>query len=237
MTEQYNPRVRLFAKAVDVDFLRKPVNRMPSDQKSFVAEMERWFESTSFFEIYDFVEFSVKRSAGVLFNGDTDAFVGRLNAAMERERSGYRIVGGHVVPITSAIEMKAIQDALTPNIFGSSASIHLNEALRLLSSGDADTYRNVVKEAISSIEALVVELTGDDRATLGQALKLIGMENEIHPALSGAFQKLYGYTSDASGIRHAIFDKTTIDLSEARFMLIACSAFVNFVTDRAKSRR
>ena len=52
---------------------------------------------------------------------------------------------------------------------------------------------------------------------------------EIHSALKSAFWSLYGYTSDESGIRHntGIDEKTTFE--EAKFMLVACSAFLNYL--------
>lgn len=53
---------------------------------------------------------------------------------------------------------------------------------------------------------------------------------KLHPALKGAFDKLYGYTSSNSGIRHALVDDSIPVCSEdARFMLISCSAFINYL--------
>jgi hypothetical protein len=51
----------------------------------------------------------------------------------------------------------------------------------------------------------------------------------LHPALRDAFSKLYGYTSNADGIRHAMMDETTLSFSDAKFMLVTCSAFINYV--------
>ena len=52
----------------------------------------------------------------------------------------------------------------------------------------------------------------------------------VHPALKAAFQKLYGYTSDASGIRHAgQLDGENATFDEANFMIVACSAFINYL--------
>jgi len=38
---------------------------------------------------------------------------------------------------------------------------------------------------------------------------------EIHPALEGAFVKLYGYTSDEQGIRHAMTEQGDVSQPEA----------------------
>ena len=60
-------------------------------------------------------------------------------------------------------------------------------------------------------------------------------------SLRGAFrdciEKLYGYTSDEKGIRHALLEKDAkVDLGDARFMVIACSALSNFLVARATSK-
>jgi hypothetical protein len=57
------------------------------------------------------------------------------------------------------------------------------------------------------------------------------MEDEIglHPALRTAFSSLYGYTSDEDGIRHAILESQNVGFDEAKFFLVVCSTFSNFV--------
>ena len=45
-----------------------------------------------------------------------------------------------------------------------------------------------------------------------------------------AFGKLYGYTSDANGIRHAgDIGGPSSTFEEAKFMLVSCSAFINYL--------
>ena len=52
----------------------------------------------------------------------------------------------------------------------------------------------------------------------------------MHQALEGAFSKLYRYTSDESGIRHALMEGgREVTFDEAKFMLVTCSAFINNV--------
>ena len=63
------------------------------------------------------------------------------------------------------------------------------------------------------------------------AEKLIthGKKGTLHPALEKSFSSMYGYTSDADGIRHALMDDDNLTNADARFMLISCSAFINYV--------
>ncbi|MGR6868629.1 AbiJ-NTD4 domain-containing protein, partial [Acinetobacter baumannii] len=51
----------------------------------------------------------------------------------------------------------------------------------------------------------------------------------LHPAFKKALTSLYGYTSDSDGIRHALLDESTISYSDAKYMLVSCSAFINYV--------
>jgi len=51
--------------------------------------------------------------------------------------------------------------------------------------------------------------------------------------MKSAFSALYGYTSDEGGIRHALIEKNSqVQIEDARFMLIACSAFVNYLISK-----
>ena len=56
---------------------------------------------------------------------------------------------------------------------------------------------------------------------------------KLHSALKLGFDRLYGYTSDAQGIRHALIEEPTIDFEDAKFMLVSCSAFVNLLRARS----
>jgi hypothetical protein len=66
------------------------------------------------------------------------------------------------------------------------------------------------------------------------ALAAIEKKTTLHPSLKEAFQKLYGYTSDAQGIRHALMDEPNLDIEDAKFMLVSCSAFVNYLIVKAQ---
>jgi len=108
---------------------------------------------------------------------------------------------------------------------------HLETALRMLSDKQSPDYRNSIKESISAVEAACRLASGKESATLGDALKKI---QNVHPALSKAFNQLYGYSSDASGVRHSLIDEPNITYADAKFMLIACSAFVSYLKTASK---
>ncbi len=56
----------------------------------------------------------------------------------------------------------------------------------------------------------------------------------MHPQLKAAFQSLYTYTNDADGIRHALKDAPDVALEDATFMLVTCSAFINYMIEKAR---
>lgn len=151
-----------------------------------------------------------------------------LNNVFEKEFVGYRFVDGYIVRITSEVEINQIEEAIA--VKKNKVNEHLEKALLLLSDRENPDYENSIKESISAVEAMCNDITGK-KSTLGEALKLLKKENQIHPSLETAFEKLYGYTSDASGIRHAgQIDGQNASFEEAKFMLVACSGFVNYLT-------
>ena len=54
----------------------------------------------------------------------------------------------------------------------------------------------------------------------------------IHGAMKTAFEKLYGYTSDSGGIRHGSIEFVNVASEDAKYMLVSCSAFVNYLTEK-----
>lgn len=150
-----------------------------------------------------------------------------LNQTFEKEFVGYRFVNGRIVQITSEEEINQIEEAIA--VKDNKVNDHLEKALLLLSDRENPDYENSIKESISAVEAMCNEIVGK-KSTLGEALKQLKKENKIHPSLESAFEKLYGYTSDASGIRHAgQMDGKNSTFEEAKFMLVACSGFVNYL--------
>ena len=150
-----------------------------------------------------------------------------INQIFEREFIGYRFVNGHIIQITSKEEIDQIEEAIA--VKDNKVNEHLEKALLLLSDRENPDYENSIKESISAVEAMCNEITGKN-STLGEALKQLKKGNIIHPSLESAFEKLYGYTCDASGIRHAgQIDGEDSTFEEAKFMLVACSGFVNYL--------
>jgi len=95
-------------------------------------------------------------------------------------------------------------------------------------------HRDVIRESITAVESAVKDFVGDPSADLARALKKL-QDNHAHPALRGAFDKLYAYTNDANGVRHAqVFGKDDIvEFGEAIFFFSACAAFIAYLKVKA----
>ena len=155
-----------------------------------------------------------------------------LNSEFERHYFAYRYIDGHIVEITSEEEIKAIEEALTTPTEG--VKTHLHTALNHLSASQGKSdYRNSIKESISAVECMCRAITGEN--TLGKALNQMEAKGvSINSTLKSAFEKLYGYTNNPdTGVRHALMDDANAPTSaEATYMLITCSAFINYVNTK-----
>lgn len=206
------------------------LNSVPTD---FIENNE-----TEWYDILDLIEFTIQYLYKMdSFNKRTSAerFVKLLNSEFERLNFAYRIVGREIIEITSEQEIKAIECAMDNS--PRNIQIHLNSALEKYAQRPIGDYRNSIKESISAVEAFCREKTGEN--TLGQALKKLEKSGlVIHSSLKSAFEKLYVYTNhEDTGIRHALMDDEenyTPTAEEALFMLISCSAFINYLDRKVK---
>src|SRR5690606_13229916 len=104
-----------------------------------------------------------------------------------------------------------------------------------LSNREHPDYRNSIKESISAVEAISKQIAGDSKTTLGKALSKIERKGQVdlNPSLKSGFSSIYGYTNDADGIRHALMGTSNLEAEDAKFMLISCSAFINYLIVKA----
>lgn len=222
---EINKRIDQMIERLWFHFFNKDLDLLPdfrsSHRKKDAYEVFKdYFFMCKWFEVYDFIE-EVSLDQSELL---TDELREWLNRVLEEQNAAYRFVGKEIIEITDQQEIKAIEDALEyPE---KPVRLHLEAALRMLSDRQAPDYRNSAKESISAVEAAYRLVCGDTSATLGDALKKV---RNLHPALSRAFNQLYGYTSDASGVRHSLIDEPNITYADAKFMLVACSAFVSYL--------
>ena len=205
-------------------YFKKPLDTVQHDLSRVRDQIKVYFFERPWYEVYDFLEFVANNYPDEYKN---TKFMNHCNSVLEKEVSAYRFVGKKIIQITSETEIAEIEKALddTPKPI----NIHLKRAMDLLADRCSPDYRNSIKESISAVEAISKQISGNPKVKLEQALEEMEKKTRLHPALKRAFSNLYGYTSDAEGIRHALMDEPNVDFEDAKFMLVSCSAFVNYL--------
>lgn len=224
--EQY-PWLRDLCSRLWIHHFKRRIDERPSTWSRCLTQLREHFFGCDWFEVYDFLEFI---AANYPFDFERDDFIQFCNLILEREVSAYRFVDGTLARITELIEVESIESALDEEL--GPAATHIRRALELLSDRKDPDFRNSIKESISAVESLVQTRLGM-KGTLGRLLNELERKHGVHPSLTGAFSKLYGYTSDGGGIRHAILDSTATTSRDAKFFLVVCSAFVNYMAEQS----
>ena len=178
------------------------------------------------YEVYDFIDIHL----GVLDEEKKIQRAQQYNELFEQEKSGYRVVNNSVEPITNKQEIEIIEAA--SNSPYHSVNEHLQKALDFYGDRKNPDYENSIKESISAVEAMCCIINGKD-STLNKAIENLKNKGlHIHPALEKAFISLYAYTCDEKGIRHAGIDFVNAPAEDAKYMLVSCSAFINYLIEK-----
>lgn len=198
-----------------------------SDIEDNLQAFRDWYMNVEWYRVYDFIE------AYLAFLSDeqkNDAIFS-FNNVLKWGNAGYRIVGYLVVPITNQNEIQCIENA--QKTVYDSVNMHITKAAELFSRRPLPDFENSIKESISAVEALCCIITEDKRATLGDALKKLESKGiKLHKAFQSAMSSLYGYTSDEGGIRHGSIDFAGANSEDAKYMIVSCSAFVNYLIEK-----
>lgn len=191
--------------------------------RTYIEQSAKWYE------VYDVVEIYIS----FLDKKKREQRTKQLNTIFEQEKSGYRIVLGEITPITNDAEIETIEQAAATTY--DSVNQHISKALAHYADLKNPDYENSVKEAISAVEAMCCIITGTSgkQATLGNAIKKLEDKGvHIHGGMKQGFKDLYGYASDENGIRHGGKNFKSVPPEDAKFMLISCSAFVNYLIEK-----
>ncbi len=214
-------KISTFSWLLWSEYFKKPVDERPDEPKHIFDKIRDYYFNCNWFEVYDLIEFIIRET-----EYSTDEIISEINTILERELAGYRLIEKTITDITDSKEVEALEEALSDDRF-SSVSKHLQTSLDLLSRKVNPDYRNSIKESISAVESMVQIITGSTNNSLGDALKQL--DEDIHPSILASFTKLYGYTSNEEGIRHAMIDEPNIIAADAKFLLLSCTSFINYL--------
>lgn len=224
-----------FKKNAVLEFIGTEILLMHKNNALYTYE-EKIFEMLNegqWHEVYSFIEkiFPLLVQIRIENYENGNELYKELNAILVKEKSAYRFLNDILIPITNDLEVETIE--IASNTKYSSVNIHIQKALKLYANRERPDYENSIKESISAVEAISCIIVENDKATLSSALDRLGGKGVVmHRAQIDAFKKLYGYTSDENGIRHAGIEFSNASPEDARFMLIACSSFCNYLIEK-----
>lgn len=226
-TDYFKYRENYLEEILDHFGLLYEVIENGTDVNTNLKRLRKWYEAAEWYEVYDFIEVYLNYLTGAELIDARDCF----NIILQQENAGYRISGTCVIPITSGEELACVEKAQSSPYYN--VNTHIKKATELFSNRPTPDYENSIKESISAVEALCCIIVDNKKATLGQALKKIEDQGiTIHPAFISGISSLYGYASDEGGIRHGSIDFTGANSEDAKYMLVSCSAFVNYLIEK-----
>ena len=221
-----------FALAADEYFFFRPVIKIEPYHSDYARRILNWVENAEWNRVYEFVEWCLLYLAGPIGEknpSETNELKHEVNSALELHYSGYRIIGLQLVPLSDAEESLEVEASIKHSGKFLPVSVHIKSAAHLLNPAATPNYRNSVKESISAVEAAAKIVTGQENTTLGAALTWLEKKSGLHGALKTGFSSLYGWTSAADGIRHSLMEEDKLTFEEAKYMLVSCSAFANYL--------
>jgi hypothetical protein len=191
-----------------------------------IATLDRVFREGRYSAVLGFVEFCARHYPEDYQRSYLAASIADI---LEANRCAYRLIEGSIIPLATNEEKHSVISAfaaLEARRLGG-AKQHLQNAGSYLTAGKSSAS---IRESIHAVESVARTLTG--ASSLREALDLLSRRRPMHPALKEGFNRIYGYTSDEKGIRHAMLgdDAPNVGEPEAIFMLGACASFVTYLT-------
>lgn len=231
-------RYSVFGHSVDGDWhdilLEVHLNHyvLPLDQwdqsfeyhRSRLREAIKWSE---FNEVFDLIQFVLRHAQC------PEDLIDAMKRAFADSRLAYAIDKGPpptIIPAATEEEGRAIIESSEllrhAGLGGSEA--HLRRASEFINASD---WASSIRESISAVESVARQLDPNESGTLTRALASLEKRQALHPAFKEALAKLYGYTSDEQGVRHALLDQSSANVGkdEAVLMLGACASFASYL--------
>ena len=211
-------------------FDNQPLDDWDPEPRRIYRELREYITKRPFFKVFDLILFMARHRRC------PRSFVHDMKDVFVLQRLAYAVDVGPpptILPAATPEEGDAVIDTLRTlrqaGLEGSAA--HLRKAAACVNRGD---WAGSVRESIHAVESVARQLDPGAATTLGPALSALEKRGVLHPALKEAFSKLYGYTSDEQGVRHALLDRANAQVGqdEAVFMLGACASFASYLWRR-----
>lgn len=204
----------------------RPADDWNTGFESVCSSLRHRIEKQAFNQVFDLIQFIIRDSQ---CPGD---FVKHMRYVFKLCRLAYAIDSGPpptIFPSVTAKEGQAIgaslQTLAQAGLQGSAS--HLRKSAECINKGD---WAGSIRESIHAVESAARQLH-PKASSLAPALRSLEKQAALHPVLKQALGKLYGYSSDEQGIRHALLDQeqASVGMDEAVFMLGACASFASYL--------
>ena len=190
-------------------------------------ELRHSIENLPFNQVFDLIQFVIRHA------NCPPEFIDEMKRAFAHSMLAYTIGKAKpptIIPSVTEAEGNTIVESLQllrrAGLEGSAS--HMRNASECINNGD---WAGSIRESINAVESVARQLDPKSSGTLRGALAALENRQALHPALKEAFTKLYGYTSNEQGIRHALLDRSSanVGIDEAVFMLGACASFASYL--------
>ena len=230
----FNDNGRELIERVLGEYQRKPRDEIHTSYDHVLDYCKHVLMNGLFFKVLTFLEILIAINEDETKIRDFGYAVEQL---FEKHGASYRLdtsaLDCEFFPCSSEEQAISIQKALKVlgerNMKG--AATHLRDAAGHINDGQ---FADSVADSIHAVES-VARIFDPKAKSLTPALNSLEKAGVLnHRALKEAFSKLYGYTSDEQGIRHALLTSSAADVGqdEALFMFGACASFAAYLTQK-----
>ena len=227
-----------FIERVIGKYSKIPESKVNTDYKYVMKHFEQDCFDLQFNALLDMLE---------AFINDIDIgddFAKTIRGLFERHGAAYWLDMSRFpcwfIPSTSKEQGEATRQAIETvgqSNIAAGATTHLRKAVEHLNAG---RYADSISDSIHAVESVARVIDPKANKNLGKALNSLEKTGLLkHTMLKKAFSKLYGYTSDEQGIRHALLERDAADvgLDEAMFMFGACASFAAYLVNKHQKAR
>lgn len=204
----------------------RPLDEWSNWSKEVYEDLRRQIEEMPFNRVFDLIQFVMREEQC------PPSFIEDMAGVFSEYRLAYIIDTSDLPTILPAVTkeegetlVKSLQTLAHGGLQGSAS--HLRKSAECINRGD---WAGSIRESVHAVESVARQLN-PKATTLAPALKSLEAQGTLHPALKSALGKLYGYTSDEQGIRHAYLktEQANVGMDEALFMLGACASFASYL--------
>ena len=212
--------------------LNRAMDEFASNANVHVQKTKSLILDGDYNRVFDFFQF-ILRHKSVPCN-----FRFTFESVLNRFMCAYTVVGDGptttIVPIALPEQREAIQEAFQVLKSGpfEGARSHLGKSAECINNGDP---AGSVRESIHAVESVAKCLDEDAKKSLKPALDALSQKVNFHGAFKKGIEKLYGYTCNEDGIRHALLkEQANVDTEDAVFMFGACTSFAAYLVNKSR---